>query len=341
MTYTYADVCVAARTAPMLAALLLLAGCAGGVSKQDAANYDALLAQGNYRDAAQVALAAGQIQPGGSSKNLAWSLGAGAALLYSGDAPKSMKVLAGAEDLMALRDNDDFTNTQYDYATYDGIMTDVYQGLGTLANSRTDDAQVFFNRVGDRQRRAEEKFAADKEKLDAAAQQKASGQFDLTSALRNAEASAEYKAANDEIGNFGNYRPFINPAASYISAISRLSSAQTDSDFENARTELRRVHDMLGKAANPSVEKDLLWANSRKGTPGAKVWVVFENGQAPTFAEYRITFPVPVIGKVASRPALRPLRCRAWSSIRLPRARWSSPPAASTRPPWRWAASTM
>jgi hypothetical protein len=53
-----------------LIAAALLAGCAGSVSRQDGANFDAALAQGNYSGAAQFALAAGQIAPNGKSKNL-------------------------------------------------------------------------------------------------------------------------------------------------------------------------------------------------------------------------------------------------------------------------------
>ena len=287
------------RTTVTFASILLLAGCAGGVSQQSAANYDLMLAHGNYGDAAKLAIADGQIQPDGASKNLAWSLGAGAALLASGDATTSVKVFdAGAEDWMKLRDTGQLSQYTVRLRHLRWHYDQCLQGFGLSRHQRQRERQGWNSiTVGDRQSRAEEKFARDKEKLDAAAQQKASGQFDLAGAVRNAQGTTEFKAANAELAKFANYRPFINPAASYLSGIYWLSVARTGSDYEKARVELQRVHDMLGTSSNPSVEADLAWAKSGKTSPGAKIWIVFENGQAPTFAEYRITFPVPVIAK--------------------------------------------
>jgi hypothetical protein len=143
--------------------------------------------------------------------------------------------------------------------------------------------------------RAEAKFAQAKAKLDAQAQQRAQGTFDLNAAMGNAQNDATYRAVQAELAPFANYRPFINPAASYLRAIFLLNNAETQGDFGNARDELRRVRDMVGP--NPMVQADLDLADA--GNKGNKphTWVVFENGQAPTFAQYNITFPVPVVGR--------------------------------------------
>lgn len=62
-----------------LLAVLLLAGCAGGVSKETQQHFNNLLAVGDYRSAENLAIASGKIQPDGKTENLAWSLQAGAA----------------------------------------------------------------------------------------------------------------------------------------------------------------------------------------------------------------------------------------------------------------------
>lgn len=273
--------------------LLLLAGCAGGVSRQDAMTFNTTLAQGDYSSAAKVALTSGSIEPDGKSKNLAWSLNAGSTLVYAGQPAQAVKVLDGAEVLMKEQDLSNFGNTQYEYATYDGIMVNIYKGLAFLGAGDKASARVEFNRVGDRQSRAEEEFAKKKQKLDEEVSKKADGSFDMAAAMQRAQEDNSYQEFQKELGKYANYRPFINPAASYLRALYLMSNADSASDLEMARAELIRVRDMVGP--NKLIKEDLalLTQNHKKAT--AKTWVVFENGQAPTFAEYRITFPVPVL----------------------------------------------
>ena len=68
-----------------LLAVLLLAGCAGGVSKETQQHFNNLLAVGDYRSAENLAIASGKIQPDGKTENLVWSLPAGAAAFYAQD----------------------------------------------------------------------------------------------------------------------------------------------------------------------------------------------------------------------------------------------------------------
>jgi uncharacterized protein len=287
--------CVRSKLLASTCGLLMLAGCAGGVSRQDVAGFDADLARGNYPGAAQLAIASGQIAPDGKSNNLAWSLNAGAALVYAGEPSHAVQVLDGAEQLMTTRDVSNFGNTQYDYATYDGIMVNTYKALAFLGTGNKADARVEFNRVGDRQARAEREFAEQKAKLDAQAQRRAAGNFDLNGAIQSAQNDQTYRAVQAELGQYANYKPFINPAASYLRAIYLLNNADTASDFETARSELKRVADMTGPS--PAVQADLALATAGKKGSKPYTWVVFEDGQAPTFAQYNITFPVPVVGR--------------------------------------------
>lgn len=275
--------------------LLLLAGCAGGVSRQDAMAFNTTLVQGDYSSAAKVALASGAIEADGKSKNLAWSLNAGSTLVYAGQPAQAVKVLDGAETLMKEQDLSNFGNTQYEYATYDGIMVNIYKGLAFLGAGDKASARVEFNRVGDRQSRAEEEFAKKKQKLDEEIKNKADGSFDISVAMQRAQEDGSYKDFQKELGKYANYRPFINPAASYLRALYLMSSAESASDLEMARSELVRVRDMVGPSQLIKEDLALLTQHHKKTT--AKTWVVFENGQAPTFAEYKITFPVPVLQK--------------------------------------------
>ncbi|CAO3425785.1 hypothetical protein [Azospirillum doebereinerae] len=282
------------RLAGMLG-LLLLAGCAGGVSQRDAASFNTTLAQGDYSSAARFALTSGEIAPDGKSKNLAWSLNAGSTLVYAGQPAQAVKVLDGAEELMKDQDLSNFGNTQYEYATYDGIMVNVYKGLAFLGAGDKASARVEFNRVGDRQSRAEEEFSKKKQKLDDEVKRKSDGSFNLSAAMQRVQENDYYRNFQSELGKFANYRPFINPAASYMRAIYLMNNADSDSDLETARAELVRVRDMVGPSQLIKDELALLNHNRKKAVP--RTWVVFENGQAPTFAEYRVTFPVPVLQK--------------------------------------------
>jgi uncharacterized protein len=276
------------------AGCLLVTGCAGGVSHQDVANFDTSIARGDYKSAAQTALASGQIGPDGRSNNLAWSLDAGAALTYAGDAPHAVAVLDGAEALMKARDLDNFTNTQYHYATYDGVMANTYKAVDFLVKGDPDNARVEFNRLEDRQRRAEDDFAKEKARLDAEVQSRAAkGGIDMSSVMRSALADSQYQDAMRDVQNYANYRPFINPFATYLFGIYMINAGGSASDIEKGRRALNEVQGLVG--SNPVVASDIALSNSP--TKAAHTWVVFENGKAPTFAEYRITIPVPLIGK--------------------------------------------
>jgi hypothetical protein len=231
-----------------------------------------------------------QIRPQG----LAWSLNAGAALVYAHEAPRAVGVLDGAEDLMKGRDVNDFGNTQYEYATYDGVMVNAYKGLAFLGAGDKQQARVEFNRVAERQERAQDEFAKEKAKLDATAAQSARGSFDLRGALQNAQSNHDYQEAQAELGRFANYQPFINPAANYLRAIYLLNS-DVPGDVGKARDELIRVRDMAGSSR--ALQADLALASAGRKPAHPITWVIFENGQSPTFEQYNISFPVPVVAK--------------------------------------------
>jgi len=284
------------RVVGALALTSVLAACAGQVSKQDAANFDVYLAQGNYPAAAQFAQNAGQIAPDGATKNLLWSLQDGAALTYSGDKARVVPVLEGAEALMQTRDLQTIGDGQYAYATYDGVMADTYVALAFLAAGDRANARVEFNRVEDRQRRAKEDFAKEKAALDSQAQasEAKNSTVDFTKAVGSVQTSKEYQDAQRDLQNYGGYAPFINPLPTYLASIFRIANSTGNDDLDKAANGLREVRGLVG--ANALLDSDIA-LTTPKAAHKPQTWIVYESGQAPTFAEYRVTFPVPIVGK--------------------------------------------
>jgi hypothetical protein len=284
------------RVTGAIALTSLLGACAGQVSKQDAATFDAYLTQGNYSAAAQYAHNAGQIAPDGTSKNLIWSLQDGAALTYAGNTAHVIPVLDGAEALMQKRDLQTVGDGQYAYATYDGVMANTYKALDFLAQGDRANARVEFNRVEDRQRRAKDDFAKEQAAFASHTQASAASnnKIDFTKAIRSVQSSKEYQDAERDLQNYGGYIPFINPLPTYLAAIFRIANSTSNDDLDKAAGALREVRGMVGP--NALLDSDLaLTARNASRTP--RTWIVYESGESPTFAEYRVIFPVPVVGK--------------------------------------------
>jgi hypothetical protein len=94
-----------------------------------------------------------------------------------------------------------------------------------------------------------------------------------------------------DMNNYGGYRPFINPFATYLTGLFLLNTE--DHDWERARNAFQRVR---GMSPSPLLNGDIaLAAQHTKFSP--KTWVIFENGQGSTLTSYSITFPVPIVGR--------------------------------------------
>ncbi len=256
--------------------------------------FDDYLKVGDYSNAKQFAMTSGGVNADGSARDLLWALEAGAVLLYAGDANTAVHVLDNAEKLMGDRDNSTLSG-QYNYTTYDAIMDNSYTALAFFLVGNFSDARVEFNRVRDRQARAEEQFRKEKEKLDQSTQaaEKQPTNVNLAGTLQEALNSPQYKDEQAELQKYANYKPFINPFAGYLTGIFLVNSAESG-DAEKARTEFVRVRDMVGK--NPTIQADLALSETFKGDHKPRTWVIFEDGQAPILTENRITIPVPIIG---------------------------------------------
>ena len=276
------------RPAPALALATALAvqGCAGGVSTRDVSGFDNAMARGDYNGAAQLALGAGQIGPDGNSKNLLWSLDAGAALVHAGQGARTIPVLDHAELMMKAHDATSFdTSGQYHAKTYDGVMVNAYKAIAAMEAGDTRTARTELLRADDRQRRAEEEFQKDAAAVQA--KENANG-VDLRSAMKSAQNDPTYRAALRDMDNYGGYAPFVNPFATYLTGLYFLNA--TDRDPERARNAFQKVRGIVGNSELLSGDYALA-EGSRKFTP--KTWVIFENGQGSTLAEYLLSIANP------------------------------------------------
>jgi uncharacterized protein len=245
---------------------LLLQGCAGSVSPQQSASYDSLLAQGNYSGAASFAQTAGKIAPDGTSSNLLWSLNAGAAMTYAGDAAHTIPVLDHAEDMM-----------------------NAYKAISAMQGGRKDIARTELLRSDDRERRAEEELQAEEAK--AKRSEADHKDFDFQGALKAAQSDATLVQVEKDMANYGHYKAFINPFATYLTGLYYLNAA--DSEPEKARKAFQEVR---GMAPSALLNSDYALA-AKGGKFSPKTWVIFENGQGMTLAQYNVSFPVPIVGR--------------------------------------------
>jgi hypothetical protein len=297
-----------------LSALSGLAGCASTVSQPDRINFQSALAAGDYAGAAKAASAAGQIGPDGSSKNIVWSLNAGAALFESGDDKDAVSVLDMTEKLAQVDDLDRLhAAIDYRYTTYDGVMTNVYKAMAFLGEGDRDSARVEFRRAEDRQRRAEERFQREADY--AASHNTVASRPEFGQLVQQAEKTPAYVTAGASLAELARYKPFENPFATYLSGIFLVS----EGDDENGLYKLKRAAEVLG--AGSAAASDLAWAEHARRHPArsAQVWVVFENGQSSTFHELRLLLPMvtgqqmtlalPVLAQ--NPPAYRALRVTA------------------------------
>jgi hypothetical protein len=183
-------------------------------------------------------------------------------------------------------------------------MVNTYKALSLLARGDFDNARVEFNRLDERQARTAQQFAAEIAAARDATDRRASENRGSEQAISNAFATPEAREQTDQLRQWAIYSPFQNPAATYLSGLFFLNSTVTG-DAERARTQLQRTAGMVRNNAVVAADLALAEASARGRRPAPHVWVVFENGQAPTFIQQNITFPAPVIattGGISVRP---------------------------------------
>ena len=123
-----------------------------------------------------------------------------------------------------------------------------------------------------------------------------------------AEQSPEYRELMRSTEQWAVYQPYVNPAAAYLRGVillNPINPADGPNDAEQARKSFERVAGTV--RGNTFIKEDIRLAQAaaigKKAAP--HVWVMFENGQSPTFEQLNFAVPMPVAarqGGVTVRP---------------------------------------
>ncbi len=271
-----------------LFALLAVSGCASQVSTADNQTFHSHYDAGDFKGAAGIAMAAGQVTDAGQTKNIVWSLNAGAALFHAGDPKRAVAVLDTTEQLAQANDNDHMHKAiDYQYTTYDGVMTNTYKALAALSLNDKATARVEFNRAEDRQRKAEELFQAEAAASRRQHNEASAPGFDQ--AFGAAQANKDYTASMANLTAMAAYAPFENPFETYLSGVFFV----TEGDYQKGIDRLKRAKEILGATSQAAIDYDWAQKAHRKHARDAvpQVWVVLENGQSATYSAMQIVLP--------------------------------------------------
>ena len=274
---------------------------------------DALIANGDYRMAAEHADSNIDKDDPYDVDNLLWNLEGGSALLFAKENNASIELFDESEALMKYYREQilmsDITQTitstlvndtmrPFIGSEYDGIMSNTYKAINYMALGDMESARVEFNRAIDRQRRAKVNFAQMIEKEREAlrhkeAQERDEGKHIYVSESENSLITSRLEQEYPALHAFKPYPDFINPMTTYLSGI----FAMVDGNHNKAHTLLKESYGMMSD--NVNVESDFkeieLILDNRKKTKEPIVWIIFENGQAPILEEWRIDLPVFIV----------------------------------------------
>lgn len=298
-------------------AALLFTGCAATQNKQDLATFNQNLKTGQYQQALDFAKDSGDFNKEGKTDDLLWALQAAHIASLIEDYPESNAIYDQAEDFMKDEDLESLPKegfekmgallinnsvNDYEQTVFDSVMVNTYKGLNNIFLQDWQNARIEFNRAADRQRRAKEHFSkkiADQEK-DLKKQKKGK-----TKGAPTVNYSDSEKLINEnfvEMDKWKSYGDYINPYTDYLHGLYfMLAAAQGNkaADYEKAVYSFKRVYGTAGK--NSVIAKDLSMARNlqsgkwKRNNIRPQVWVIFENGLAPTLDQIIIPIPLFVV----------------------------------------------
>ena len=293
----------------VLVVISLFTGCSTLTQEQQFGDFEKQLQMGEVHQASSYAVQQAAIDPGtGKATDLLWSLQAGAVLRTQGGYGLSSQYFDDAEALIkrentkhqarklvgeagSLLVND--TILDYSPAVYDGIMANTYKALNFMAEGKTQDARIEWNRVDDRQRRAADHFAKQITKLKAE-QAKETGENRklVEQSLKSSQSILQEQGV--DMAQWGPYKNYVNPFSTYMHGLFFMLNAQTASDYSKAYDSMKRAYGLTGNAA---VKTDMKMARKlvrggRLSQEKSTVWVVFENGLSVKKDEFRIDLPI-------------------------------------------------
>lgn len=286
-------------------ASLGLAACAPQVSQQAAGDFTSSVTAGNYSIAARIATDLANSQRGGPE--LLWSMNAGAAHYYAGNPNDAIRNLDAADGLIRQAGDNSFSwGSTYRFRHYDAVMVNVYGALANLSAGNADNARVELRRMEERHALTLERHRRDIAESNAARERQIAEYPSLRQSISMAQQSADVRASLQNLDRYRGYEPYVNPAGLYVRGI-YLMNSDVPSDAEEARQALSRV---VAVSRRPAVVvQDAAMAaqvaSGRSRTPA--VWVVFENGQSPTFRQLNFTVPMPVLAQGGRGVSVRPV----------------------------------
>lgn len=185
-----------------------------------------------------------------------------------------------------------FTNENanaYKGSIYEAIMVNVYKGLNFLSLGDKANARVEFNRALDRQRIAKDKYH---EQIQSA--MKKLSQTDKNTKVRKT-LSKDFllNAYNTSLfKGFQAYGDFVNPFATYLSAIFFLSG----NDYAKARDLLKESVAM--DPQNTTITEDFKLSNQMllgKYPQKPSIWLIYENGKSLKKSEFALNLPLYLV----------------------------------------------
>ena len=290
----------------MMLVILIFGGCA---PKEILLEGDKKVAQGHYKQAAE--LYSESVDKGDRTQrnNLLWYLNSGLAYRFDHNNSASVSAFDESEWLIkhyqeqmlnadigqgaaSILVND--TTRPYVGTQYDGVMANTYKAIDYLAMGDVDSARVEFNRAIDRQRRAKAFYAKMIAKNRAAIEEqerKDNNGVNTDDSMPAAQSALKEKYPG--LYNFKAYPDFINPMVSYVAGIFALSQGDRSKAFDL----LKEAYGM--NPDNEYIAKDLSYVDAlldgRANESGPLVWVIIEDGLAPVKTEWRMDIPIWIV----------------------------------------------
>lgn len=236
----------------------------------------------------------------------------------SKDYKKSNDYFSQSEDYLQKKDTENILSTgmmnigatlvndtvlDYDSRHYERVMINTYKGINHLFNGQDDQARIEFNRSMQRQRKAKEYFEkeindekkklAKKAKEDMLSRNKKNTNVPNMNVFEKANSSEIQKKvmeAYPSIANLKAYPDFVNPFATYMSALFAIK----DKEYAKATKYLKIVSGIVPE--NKTVASDLMLSDEAQGSgSGMKkkhTWIVIEDGHSVQKKQFKLNLPL-------------------------------------------------
>lgn len=185
----------------------------------------------------------------------------------------------------------------YEGTGYDRIMTNVYTALNYLDQGDRDNARIEIHRIGDSQRKNEQRWA---DKLKQSQQLAKQNNADVSRAEKDpgvkngtSQLLSDFNDPSDQeaLRNLSAEAAYANPYAEYLQGLFYLYS-NAPGDREVGRVALRNAAGMMRQ--NPFAVQDARFGDraANGGSIPPRTYVIFETGMAPRREPIQIFIPV-------------------------------------------------